>query len=85
MIKKRLVKIFKDVFNYNIKNQEIDLVKNNVIDSFGVISLKTAIEKEFNIKIKDSNFEIKNFRNFNALIKFIKLSLKKKVIEYAKL
>ena len=48
-----------------------NILENYMLDSFDVIKLIVAIEKWYNIKIKDEDLDIKNFESKSAILKTI--------------
>ena len=60
-------------------SNNLDLINENIIDSFGLISLIIAIEKNFKIKIKRLNVNIKDFKSINSIVKFLKKNYAKKL------
>lgn len=40
---------------------ETDLIKTGILDSFNIVALILSIEKEFGVKIDDTNNSIENF------------------------
>lgn len=50
---------------------ETELIESGILDSFGLITLMSEVERRFNIEIPDEYFEIDNFKNINTIIKTI--------------
>ncbi len=79
MIEKKIIKIIKSIIKSNIdlkKNK--NLIKEQVLDSFGIIVLISSLEKEFKFKINMNKFEINNFKNLSQIKKFILKNNKKR-------
>lgn len=79
MIEKKIIKIIKSIIKSNVdlkKNK--NLIKEQVLDSFGIIVLISSIEKEFKFKINMNKFEINNFKNLSQIKKFIIKNNKKR-------
>ena len=72
LIDKNLNYILKNKLNLdNKKIKSNDYLDQDILDSLNIIILITEIEKKFKVKINQDKFNIKNFQNFKAIIKFI--------------
>lgn len=79
MIEKKLEEIFINTMCIDKKKlKSKDLISENILDSFNLILLTSEIKKIFKININEKNFQIKNFKNFLLILKFIKANIKKK-------
>mgnify|MGYP000951454568 CR=1 FL=1 len=72
MTKDRVFELIKNNFPLKKNDKKIDLFKEGIIDSFGVINLINIIEKDFKIKINFNKFSPENFRTINKIEKFLK-------------
>ncbi|MBE5870669.1 MAG: acyl carrier protein [Lachnospiraceae bacterium] len=67
----RLIEILEDI----IPGEDIEncttLVDDNILDSFAIISLVTALEDEFGIMISPAELVPENFNSANALWEMI--------------
>ncbi|WP_445928522.1 acyl carrier protein [Marinomonas sp. TI.3.20] len=57
---------------------DTDLINSNIIDSLSLIQLVTHLEREFEIKIDDSDINPDNFINVNSLSNFINSKIQTK-------
>ena len=76
MIKiKKINSIIRNLFGKKI-NDDDDLIKKNILDSFNFLVLVTELEKKFKIKINLKNQNIRSFSTINKIHKFIEKKLK---------
>lgn len=54
-----------------IPNWQESLLESGVLDSFGIMELVVALEKEFGVQIKDDQISFDNFRSCSALAKLV--------------
>jgi acyl carrier protein len=61
--------------SFMVEREEIDLDKSmideGIIDSFGLIEIATFMEKEFGMKIGESQMIRSNFGSVNLIVEFI--------------
>jgi len=53
-------------------NESTPLISSGIVDSFSMVSLKTFIEKKFNIKIPDEKATTDAFDSVNNIIELLK-------------
>jgi acyl carrier protein len=76
MIKiEKINSIIRNLFGKKI-NDDDDLIKKNILDSFNFLVLVTELEKQFKIKINLKNQNIRSFSTINKIHKFIEKKLK---------
>ncbi len=75
-IKKMIVDYVKKEYLDEDSDQEIDentkLISNGIVDSFSMVSLKTFIEKKFQIKIPDEKATPEAFDSVNNMMALLK-------------
>jgi acyl carrier protein len=72
-MKNRIKLIIKNTISGNIKfNNKTDLIKKGYLDSFGIMVLISALEKEFKIKISLAKINIDSIASVNKIEKLIK-------------
>jgi len=72
-MKNRIKLIIKNTISGNIKfNNNTDLIKKGYLDSFGIMVLISALEKEFKIKISLAKINIDSIASVNKIEKLIK-------------
>ncbi|MEO0137535.1 MAG: acyl carrier protein [candidate division WOR-3 bacterium] len=52
-------------------NENTPLISSGIVDSFSMVSLKTFLEKKFNIKIPDEKATTEAFDTVNNIIKLL--------------
>ena len=69
---RKLIEILTDI------NEDVDfanekaLVDDELIDSFDITSIITALDEEYNIKIEASEIEPENFNSVEAILETVK-------------
>lgn len=53
-------------------NESTPLISSGIVDSFSMVSLKTFLEKKFNIKIPDEKATTDAFDSVNNIIELLK-------------
>ena len=53
-------------------NNKTDLIRESIIDSFGIIELVDFIEEKLKLKCPISNISTDNFNNINLILKYLK-------------
>ncbi len=75
-LKKLLIDYVKKEYLEEDAEEEIDentpLISSGIVDSFSMVSLKTFVEKKFNIKISDEKATTEAFDSVNNIIKLLK-------------
>jgi acyl carrier protein len=75
-LKKLLIDYVKKEYLEEDTEEEIDentpLISSGIVDSFSMVSLKTFVEKKFNIKISDEKATTEAFDSVNNIIKLLK-------------
>ena len=75
---KRLIEILTDI------NEDVDfanekaLVDDELIDSFDITSIITALDEEYNVRIEASEIEPENFNSAEAILETVKRYQKKR-------
>ncbi|HEX7319750.1 MAG TPA: acyl carrier protein [bacterium] len=74
--KKMIIDYVKKEYLDEDSDQEIDentkLISNGIVDSFSMVSLKTFLEKKFQIKIPDEKATPKAFDSVNNILALLK-------------
>lgn len=63
----KIIDILQDIRPEFDFTDSINFFEDGYIDSFDLISLVVALDKEFKIKIKGTDIVPENFRNFDAI------------------
>ena len=75
-LKKMIIDYVKREYLDEDSEEEVDentlLISSGIVDSFSMVSLKTFIEKKFQIKIPDDKATPEAFDSVNNIIKLIK-------------
>ncbi len=75
-LKQLLIDYVKKEYLEEDSEEELDestpLISSGIVDSFSMVSLKTFIEKKFNIKIPDEKATTKAFDSVNNIIDLLK-------------
>ena len=62
--------------NYSVDQadltNDLDLVKNEVLDSMGIVELVSYIEGEFGIVVGDEDITVDNFGKIEAILSYVK-------------
>ena len=75
IIKKKINSIILNLFGNKLNDNE-DLIKKNILDSFNFLILVSELERKFKIKINLKNQNIKSFSTINKIQKYITKKLK---------
>lgn len=59
------------------ENPEIDLLKNEILDSLAFIQLITTLEEEFDIEIQPTQIEPSTWRKVSSISKLVEQMLQK--------
>ncbi|MDE6886353.1 MAG: acyl carrier protein [Helicobacteraceae bacterium] len=76
--KERLVKIIQDLrpdIDLSLDTESIAFIEDGILDSFDIITLVSAIDKEFNISIDGNKIVSSNFNTLDSMVKLIEESL----------
>ena len=70
----RVVNIIAEICeNETIKdNLDIDLIENEILDSFAFITLISRLEEEFDIEIQPTQVKPDTWRSINSIIELVK-------------
>jgi len=70
----RVINIIAEICeNETIKdNLDIDLIENEILDSFGFITLISRLEEEFDIEIQPTQVKPDTWRSINSIIELVK-------------
>ena len=69
--------IYKTTFSDPKKiNDATLLFDEGIFDSMGLLSLIAFLEKDYNVKVGDSELNVNNFGSINAIASFLSLKLK---------
>jgi acyl carrier protein/D-alanine--poly(phosphoribitol) ligase subunit 2 len=75
-LKKLLIDYVTKEYLEEDSEEEVDentpLISSGIVDSFSMVSLKTFVEKKFNIKIPDEKATTEAFDSVNNIIKLLK-------------
>jgi len=75
-LKKLLIDYVKKEYLEEDSEEEVDentpLISSGIVDSFSMVSLKTFVEKKFNIKIPDEKATTEAFDSVSNIIKLLK-------------
>ena len=75
-LKKIIIDYVKKEYLEEEDEQEVDentpLISNGIVDSFSMVSLKTFLEKKFEIKIPDEKATTEAFDSVNNMINLLK-------------
>lgn len=74
-IRETILEILEDMHPDIDFEQEQNLVTDQVLDSFDLISLATELSDEFDVKITAKQFVKENFENVDALTAMIEMML----------
>jgi len=70
--KDKVTDIIKNVGKYKLENyDEVDLIEEDILDSFGIIGLITQINKEFNLDIEITEAPVSTWRKIDNISKYI--------------
>lgn len=77
MYKEKIVNIIREVGKYKLENYEgIDLIEEDILDSFGIIGLITRINTEFNLNIEITEAPVSTWRTLESITNFIETLIK---------
>ena len=73
-MEEKIIGIIQDLTGYKDlkKNKEIDLLENEILDSFAFIELISSLENEFNIEIQPTQVDPNTWRSINSIIDLVK-------------
>lgn len=75
-VKQMIIDYVKKEYLEEDSEEEVDentpLISSGIVDSFSMVSLKTFIEKKFNIKIPDEKATTEAFDSVNKIIDLLK-------------
>ena len=70
-IESKLEKFLKKKTKKKINN-ETDLIRENIIDSFGIIEIASFVEKNLKLKCPVNKISTANFNSISLILKFLK-------------
>ena len=70
-IKSKLEKFLKKKTKKKITN-ETDLIRENIIDSFGIIEITSFVEQNLKLKCPVNKISTANFNSVSLILKFLK-------------
>ena len=70
-IESKLEKFLKKKTKKKITN-ETDLIRENIIDSFGIIEIASFVEKNLKLKCPVNKISTANFNSVSLILKFLK-------------
>ena len=70
-----ILKLLEDLHPEHDFSKSKDFISDGLLDSFDIITLVAALEEKFNIHINGEDVISENFKNLDALEKFIKKCL----------
>ncbi|TLD98290.1 acyl carrier protein [Helicobacter muridarum] len=62
----------------SINQDKLTFIDDGIFDSFDIISLVSALDKEFGISIDGSNIVAENFNTVDSIVLLVKQSLEEK-------
>jgi len=71
-MKNKLIKILTEIRPEFDFNKETDFTENGILDSFDIINLVTALDREFSISIDGMDIMPENFSNIDSIISLLK-------------
>jgi acyl carrier protein len=71
-MKEKVLEILKEVKKEYEFYESIDLIKEGILDSFDIVDLATALDKEYQISIEGEDISSANFRNLEAICKVLR-------------
>lgn len=71
-IEKRVIKTISKINKETlIDDLNLNLFDAGILDSFGILSLLSGLEKEFGLQVQGEDLVMDNFVNINSIIKFV--------------
>ena len=72
-MKERIIEIIEEVSQFqNLRDYlEIDLLENNILDSFAFIQLISTLEDEFDIEIQPTQVKADTWRKVESIVELI--------------
>lgn len=73
-MEEKIIEIIENLTGYKklTENRDIDLLKNEILDSLAFIELITALEEEFDIEIQPTQVEPNIWRNIKKIADLVK-------------
>jgi len=77
MCKDKIIDIINDVGKYKLENYDgIDLIEEDILDSFGIVGLITQINKEFILDLEITEAPVSTWRTVDSITKYIENLIK---------
>ena len=71
-MKQKILEILKEIKPEDEFSESTDFVKEGILDSFDIVDLATALDKEYQISIEGEDISPSNFRNLNTIYKVLR-------------
>ena len=71
-----VAELFQQQLNINIPSKETDLIDEGLLDSLMLVELIMHLERKYEITVAFEDIDLENFKNINAIEKFVAQRMK---------
>lgn len=77
-MREKIIKIIEELTDSTDINGNVDLIEEDILDSFAFIELIAKLEDEFNIEIQPTQIPGDTWRNVDKIVKMVETKMEKK-------
>lgn len=77
-MRKKIIKIIEELTDSTDINGNVDLIEEDILDSFAFIELIAKLEDEFNIEIQPTQISGDTWRSVDKIVKMVETKMEKK-------
>lgn len=77
-MREKIIKIIEELTDSTDINGNVDLIEEDILDSFAFIELIAKLEDEFNIEIQPTQISGDTWRSVDKIVKMVETKMEKK-------